>query len=124
MSTDTQEMPAHRDSRAQEARHDGDNGRAVVDAAVGRSHTGRVRPDNQDSMYVGEMLFAVADGMGGRRSGAVAAQTALDTVTGLDRRQRPLTTSRSCFATPSGRPTPGSGLAFRPTHATTAWVPR
>ena len=38
-----------------------------------RSHTGRVRRGNEDSLVVEPPLFAIADGMGGARAGEVAS---------------------------------------------------
>jgi PPM family protein phosphatase len=52
---------------------------------------GRIRQANEDAYYVGERLFAVADGMGGHRGGAVAAGVAL---TSLRERFEPTTTDR------------------------------
>jgi len=49
-------------------------------AAAARSDAGRVRPNNEDA-YVclqPELLYAVADGMGGETSGEVASAAALD----------------------------------------------
>jgi serine/threonine protein phosphatase PrpC len=40
--------------------------------------TGRLRPDNEDSLFVREPLFVVADGMGGARAGEVASQVAVE----------------------------------------------
>ena len=50
--------------------------------AYGATHTGNVRPHNEDRMLV-EIplgLFAVADGMGGHNAGEVAADLAIDTL--------------------------------------------
>lgn len=83
MSSDTQQMPSHRRDRAAEGDRPEQTWEPVVDAS-GRTHTGRVRDDNQDRMYVGRAIFVVADGMAGRPAGAVAAETALEPVAELD----------------------------------------
>jgi serine/threonine protein phosphatase PrpC len=45
--------------------------------AAGSTHVGLVRKRNEDSYYVGEFLFAVADGLGGHVAGDIASQTAI-----------------------------------------------
>ena len=56
--------------------------RVVVGVAT---DIGRVRERNEDSFLVEPPLYAVADGMGGARGGAVASSLALDTVEELFR---------------------------------------
>jgi protein phosphatase len=46
--------------------------------AFGATHTGRVRPGNEDSYLVGNDVFAVADGMGGHQAGEIASDAALE----------------------------------------------
>jgi protein phosphatase len=53
--------------------------------ACGVSDAGRVRKSNEDRFISDEPLglFAVADGMGGHKAGEVAAQLAIDTISGF-----------------------------------------
>jgi serine/threonine protein phosphatase PrpC len=55
-----------------------------VDAA-GRTHTGLVRRRNEDTMYVGRSLFAVADGLGGHPAGDIASAAATEALAPYDR---------------------------------------
>jgi protein phosphatase len=49
-----------------------------------RSHIGLVRSDNQDAVYAGPRLLAVADGIGGQVGGATASRVVIATFAPLD----------------------------------------
>jgi PPM family protein phosphatase len=52
---------------------------------AGRTHVGRIRRRNEDSLYLGRTLVAVVDGLGGHVAGDVASTTAVDTLRSYDR---------------------------------------
>ena len=49
-----------------------------------RTDVGKVRSTNQDAVFAGDRLLAVADGMGGMAAGDVASKLAIDGLTSLD----------------------------------------
>jgi PPM family protein phosphatase len=58
--------------------------------AIGYTHPGRAREDNEDAFVLAlpERLFVVADGMGGRNAGEVAAHLAIDELLAFFRERR------------------------------------
>jgi serine/threonine protein phosphatase PrpC len=52
--------------------------------AVGRTHVGLVKPNNEDSYHIGPGLLIVADGVGGSVAGEVASRTVVDIFAEMD----------------------------------------
>src|SRR3712207_1730250 len=52
--------------------------------AYAASDVGRHREINEDNLFSGSTVFAVADGMGGHAAGEVASETALQPIAQLD----------------------------------------
>ena len=65
-----------------------------------RSDVGLLRDLNEDSMYAGPRLLAIADGMGGHAAGEVASRVAIESVAPL---VRWLNTSVGAATQPTGR---------------------
>jgi protein phosphatase len=61
---------------------------AVITSAAG-TNTGLVRAGNEDSAFAGQVLFAVADGMGGHAAGEVASAIAVTAAARYDALQPP-----------------------------------
>lgn len=60
----------------------------AVEAAA-RTHIGLVRRRNEDAVYSGRSLFAVADGLGGHTAGDIASTTVVETLQVHDRQVDP-----------------------------------
>ena len=75
---------------ARESEHEREQGGDAMTPAGGQPYRGRPgRRRNEDALYVGEQLFAVADGLGGHVAGDVAGGTAIEALAGYDRRCEP-----------------------------------
>lgn len=75
---------------------------------AGRSHVGLVRRRNEDSIYVGQSLFAVADGLGGHPAGDVASATVIEALRRYDSSVKP-----TCLADTLGRAVRSANEALR-----------
>jgi serine/threonine protein phosphatase PrpC len=61
----------------------------LIAHAAACTHTGLVRRRNEDAVYVGRWLFAVADGLGGHIAGDTASTTVINTLQHYDRQVDP-----------------------------------
>jgi serine/threonine protein phosphatase PrpC len=52
--------------------------------AAARTHIGQVRKRNEDAVYAGRVLFAVADGLGGHTAGDTASTAVINTLRPYD----------------------------------------
>ncbi|MEO3856855.1 protein phosphatase 2C domain-containing protein [Acrocarpospora sp. B8E8] len=73
----------------------------TVEAAA-RTHIGLVRRRNEDAVYSGHFLFAVADGLGGHIAGDIAGDTVIEALRPYDRQiaqtHLPTTLGRAVYA--------------------------
>src|SRR4051794_15255466 len=53
--------------------------------AASRTDVGLVRRRNEDALYQGQWLYAIADGLGGHVAGDIASTTAIDALKSYDR---------------------------------------
>lgn len=56
--------------------------------AAGKSDIGRRRANNEDSLYCGTKIWAVADGMGGHAAGEIASAMAISVLAELDESEK------------------------------------
>lgn len=52
--------------------------------AAGATHVGLLRPGNEDAYHCGDVVFAVADGLGGHAAGEVASALAIERIAAVD----------------------------------------
>src|SRR3954470_9942547 len=57
--------------------------------AASRTDVGLVRRRNEDALYQGQWLYAVADGLGGHVAGDIASTTAINAIKPYDRQVDP-----------------------------------
>ena len=89
-----------------------------------RSDRGLIRDGNQDSVYAGPRLLAVADGMGGMAAGDVASNIVIGAMAPLDEDVPGRRPGRRAALAPWTPPTSSSATRSTPTRAWRAWAPR
>src|SRR5258705_337337 len=57
---------------------------AITVEAAARTHIGLVRKRNEDALYAGQSLFAVADGLGGHVAGDIASNAVIEALRTID----------------------------------------
>ncbi len=62
----------------------------LIAESAGRTHVGLVRQRNEDALYVGTALFAVADGLGGHVAGDIASGIVIEALRPYDGTVGPL----------------------------------
>ena len=88
-----------------------------------RSDRGLVRANNQDSVYAGPRLLALADGMGGHAAGEVASKV-VSPPWPRSTTTSPATTCSTSSAVRCWRATAPSPSWCRTTPTSTGWAPR
>jgi protein phosphatase len=88
-----------------------------------QSDRGLIRDLNQDSVYAGPRLLAVADGMGGMAAGDVASNIVIAAMRRLDE-DVPGDALVDALRTRSARPTSICATRRRQPAASRAWAPR
>jgi serine/threonine protein phosphatase PrpC len=88
-----------------------------------RSDRGLVRSNNEDSVYAGARLLALADGMGGHAAGEVASQLVIAGLAHLDE-DEPGGDLLSKLDAAVIRAIPRSPRRSRPSPSWRAWAPR
>lgn len=79
---------------------------SVILRAAAATDVGLIRTNNEDSMYVGRRLLAVADGIGGMPAGELASDTVIRALAPLDEapeEAEPLSSLRAAIETANGQ---------------------